>query len=258
MKENTVLTLKNISVSFGASHILKNLTAEIEAGDFIIVVGANGAGKSTFFDVIAGKVKPMQGSIELEGIDITNISELERAGYITRLFQNTNLNCVGSMTVAQNLAMATYSKRNARLIDGMKELDEKLALQLLEPLNLEDPSILDQPIKTLSGGQRQLISFIMATRIPPKILLLDEPTAALDPQAATTLLSFVCKYIKEHKIPTLLITHDPHIAISLGNKVWVLENGTITKQFNEQEKTNLNPEKLVGQIDYEKLEQLNK
>ena len=105
-------------------------------------------------------------------------------------------------------------------------------------------------MNSLSGGQRQLIAFVMSTLHIPQILLLDEPTAALDPQAATKLLQFASSFIKQHKVTTLMITHDPHIALSMGNKVWILEDGKITKQYNEADKKSLNPDKLIGQIDY--------
>ena len=168
---------------------------------------------------------------------------------VTRIFQNTQLNSVGSLTVAQNLALAHYSRRRARLVDGMKAMPREHAEQLIHKLGM-DVSILDKPMNALSGGQRQLIAFAMATQLIPKILLLDEPTAALDPQAATKLLRYAGQFIKQHNITTLLITHDPHIALSMGNKAWILENGTISKQFGEEEKKTLNPDKLIGQIDY--------
>jgi len=244
-----MLKLKNIDVSFENNHILKNVSCDVEQGDFIVIVGANGAGKTTLFNIIAGKEKPNKGSIELDSRDITYLNEQQRAGMITRLFQNTKLNSVGSLTVAQNLAMAHYSRRNARLVDGMQVLSCELAEKIVGELGI-DRSILERPMKALSGGQRQLIAFVMATRHIPKVLLLDEPTAALDPQAATKLLQYATQFIKQHNITTLLITHDPHIALSIGNKVWILENGTITKQYNAQEKKSLSPDKLIGQIDY--------
>jgi putative ABC transport system ATP-binding protein len=249
-----MLKLKNIDVWFGNNHIIHNLSCNVDPGDFIVIVGANGAGKSTFFNTIAGKTKPTNGTIELDGSDITRLNEQQRAGMITRLFQNTKLNSVGSLTVAQNLAMAYYSRRHARLVDGMHTMPQELARGIVGELGI-DASILNKPMKTLSGGQRQLIAFVMATRRIPKILLLDEPTAALDPQAATKLLHYATQFIKQHRVTTLLITHDPHIALSIGNKVWVLENGNITKQYNAQEKKDLNPDKLIGQIDYAKISQ---
>lgn len=247
-----MLKLKNINVWFGNNHILQNLSCTVEPGDFIVIVGANGAGKSTLFNIIAGKNKPTNGTVELDGSDITSLNEQQRASMITRLFQNTRLNSVGSLTVAQNLAMAYYSQRYARLVDGMRVMPQELAEKIIGELGM-DKSMVKRPMKALSGGQRQLIAFVMATRHIPKILLLDEPTAALDPQAATRLLQYATQFIKQNKITTLLITHDPHIALSIGNKIWILEDGKITKQYSAQEKQGLNPEKLIGQIDYAKI-----
>ena len=225
---------------------------QVEHGDFIVIVGANGAGKTTFFDTIAGKTIPQTGTITLDGVDVTKLSEQERSGMVTRLFQNTQLNSVGSFTVAQNLAMALYSRRNARLVDGMQAMPRAQAENIVKGLGM-DVAILNKQMNSLSGGQRQLIAFAMATLMIPKILLLDEPTAALDPQAATKLLKYAAHFIKQHKVTTLLITHDPHIALSLGNKIWVLEDGTITKHYGVQDKNTLNPDQLIGQIDYAQL-----
>ena len=244
-----MLRLKNIDISFGKNHILRNLSCDVQQGDFIVIVGANGAGKSTFFDTIAGKIQPTHGIITLDNTDVTRLNEQQRSGMVTRIFQNTQLNSVGSLTVAQNLALAQYSRRRARLVDGMQAMPREQAEKLIYKLGM-DVSILDKPMNALSGGQRQLIAFAMATQRIPKVLLLDEPTAALDPQAATTLLRYAAQFIKQHNITTLLITHDPHIALSIGNKVWILENGIISKQFGEDEKKHLNPDKLIGQIDY--------
>lgn len=247
-----MLKLKNINVWYGNNHILKDLSCEVEQGDFVVIVGANGAGKSSFFDTIAGKIKPKSGTIILDNSDITQLNEQQRACMITRIFQNTQLNSVGSLTVEQNLAIALYSRRNARLVNGMQAMPREQAKWLVNNLGM-DQSILEKPMNSLSGGQRQLIAFVMATQLKPKILLLDEPTAALDPQASTKLLHHAVQFIKQHRITTLLITHDPQIALNIGNKIWVLENGTISRKFNADEKKNLNPDKLIGQIDYAKL-----
>lgn len=247
-----MLKLNTINVWFSKNHILRDFTCDVAQGDFVVIVGANGTGKSTLFDTIAGKTEPNNGTISLDGIDITQLHEQQRSSIITRIFQNTELNSVGSLTVWQNLAIANYSRRSARLCSGMRDMPRQKAEQILAELGIA-PSILDRPMKTLSGGQRQLIAFAMATQLIPKLLLLDEPTAALDPQAATKLLQYAAHFIKKHRITTLLITHDPHIALSLGNKVWILKNGRISKQFNEEEKKHLHPEKLIGQIDYAQL-----
>jgi len=248
-----MLKLENINVQFGVNHVLKNLSCSVDKGDFIIVVGSNGAGKSSFFDTIAGKIQPVSGSVLVEDNDVTSLNELQRSGMITRIFQNTRLNSVGCLTVAQNLAIAQYSRRTAQLIDGMYEMPRQRAIELVQDLGM-DESILDRPMRALSGGQRQLIAFVMSTQLIPKILLLDEPTAALDPQAATNLLEYAAKFIKKHKVTTLLITHDPQIALSLGNKIWILENGVISQQFNAKQKSELHPDKLIGQINYTALQ----
>jgi len=250
-----MLRLENINVSFGKNHILRNLSCTVEPGDFIVIVGANGAGKSTFFDTISGKNKPTSGKVILENSDITALNEMQRAAMITRIFQNTRLNSVGSMTVLQNLAIAQYSRRAAKLVDGMQTLPRKKATEIMVKLGM-NTDLFDKRMNDLSGGQRQLIAFAMATQLIPKVLLLDEPTAALDPQAATTLLVHAAQFIKLHKITTMLITHDPHIALSVGNKIWILENGTITKQYDSHAKKDLNPDKLIGQINYEQLAQM--
>ncbi len=247
-----MLKLNQINVQFGNNHVLKDLSCSVTPGDFIVIVGTNGAGKSTFFDTIAGKTSPTSGSITLDGTNITKLNELERSSSITRIFQDTKLNSVGSLTVAQNLAIAQYTRRSARLVNGMNTMSRQQAELLMHQIGMGS-WILDKPMNTLSGGQRQLIAFVMATQCTPKILLLDEPTAALDPQASTKLLHHAAKFIKQHRITTLLITHDPHIALSIGNKVWVLEGGTIAKQFGLQDKKTLNPGKLIGQVDYDLL-----
>ena len=251
-----MLTLTNINVCFGQNRVLNNLSCEAQVGDFIIILGTNGVGKSTFFDVLAGKIQPTSGTIMLDNTDITKLNELQRASMLTRIFQNTKLNSVGALTVAQNLAIAQYSRRNARLVAGMQAMPRAKAAQIMESLGL-DAAILDRPMHSLSGGQRQLIAFAMSTQQIPKILLLDEPTAALDPQSATTLLTHATKFIKQHQVTTLLITHDPQIALSIGNKIWILEDGKITRQFSTKEKQFLSPDQLIGQIDYAQLAKIS-
>jgi len=123
----------------------------------------------------------------------------------------------------------------------------------LKYLNLGSRKILETPMKSLSGGQRQLLAFIMATAKPPKLFLLDEPTAALDPASATKLLQYALKWINEHAMTTLLITHDPELALTIGKKIWILENGTITKQYDQKDQQNLSAQDLIGHIDYKAL-----
>lgn len=247
-----MIKFENVFVTIDNKPILKNISCTIQTGDFIVIVGPNGAGKSTFFDMISGKRMATKGKIFLDNNDITQMNEQQRALFISRLFQNPQLNGIASMTIAQNLALSNYKGKTVSLSDGMKKFPSHL-MQELEKLNLASEKILHTPMKDLSGGQRQLLAFIMATLTPPRLFMLDEPTAALDPQSATKLLQFAIKFINEHKMTTLLITHDPELALAIGKKIWILEDGNITKQFNTNDIHNLSASDLIGHIDYKQL-----
>jgi putative tryptophan/tyrosine transport system ATP-binding protein len=247
-----MIQFNNVSVAIDGKQILNNISCTIQTGDFIVIVGPNGAGKSTFFDMISGKRIATHGSILLDGTDITHLSEQHRAPFISRLFQNPQLNCIASMTVAQNLALSNYKGCTVSFLNGMHKFPTHIQKEL-DTLNFGSSKLLNTPMKDLSGGQRQLIAFIMATITPPRLFMLDEPTAALDPQSATSLLQFAIKFINKHKMTTLLITHDPELALTIGKKIWILENGQITKQFNTSDHANLSANDLIGHIDYKKL-----
>lgn len=252
-----MLKLENIIVSFGNHQVLRDLSCEATKGELVVIVGTNGAGKSTFFDTIAGKIQPRSGKIIIDGTNITKLNELQRSSLLTRIFQNTQLNSVGNLTVAQNLAIAHYSRRPARLVNGMRALPREQAIKIIQELGLPE-FILDKKMNSLSGGQRQLVAFSMSTQLIPKVLMLDEPTAALDPQAATKLLQYAVQFVKQHQITTLIITHDPQIALSIGDQIWILEHGKITRVFGAEEKKGLDPAQLIGQIDYAQIAQVKK
>lgn len=250
-----MLKLTHVSKKFGSIEVLKDLSCELRHDDFVIVMGPNGAGKSTFFETIAGKLLPDTGSIEMNGANITHLSEQQRARFIGRLYQNTFLSCCSNLTVRENLAIVHLKEKRATFSPGLNLFSEEIVEELIKPLNLNLERLLDVPMGALSGGQRQIISFIMTILTPPKLLLLDEPTAALDPLSATILLSFAQNYAYKHYIPTLLITHDPMIAKHLGNKLWILQEGRIAKEYGA-EKQFMNPQEFFHTIDYENL-QLN-
>ncbi len=248
-----MISVKGLRVVIKGKEILKDISCEINRGDFVVIVGANGAGKTTFFDSLSGRRLPTSGIIALNGIDISRMSALDRAPMIAQLFQNPQLNSVGSMTVAQNLALCTQKGRAARLVDGLRALPTDLITSTLSGLIPNIVQLLSTPMSSLSGGQRQLIAFFMTTFVSPQLLLLDEPTAALDPQAATKLLQFAQQYIQDNKITTVLITHDPELALAVGTKIWVLEQGTLVKQFDRNELGQLTAKDLIGSIDYQAL-----
>ncbi len=245
-----MLQLSNVSKKFNKLPVLQALSCTVNPGDFVIIMGPNGTGKTTLFDIISGKVAHDSGSIFLDGIDITSMTEQKRAGFISRLFQNTYLGSCSALTVRENLAMATLKERSAGFQLATAAFPEKIVEEFLAPLNLE--KLLDIPMSSLSGGQRQIIAFIMSILKPPKLLLLDEPTASLDPTTATQLLSFAKKYAQTHKVPILLITHDPMIAKYLGDRLWILGHGAIQKEFGA-EKNGMSPQDFFRPIDYEAL-----
>lgn len=248
-----MLILKKITKIFGQKPILTELTATVNKGDFITMVGANGSGKSTLLNLIAGTVQPESGTMLMQGNDITNTNAHFRTKWISQLFQNPKINTIAHMTVAENLALALMKGRTVSLGPGQQACTERDIQQIEKEYGINLQPFLNQKMSSLSGGQRQLLAFIMATIQKPQLLLLDEPTAALDPQAATTLLASADRFIKEHHMTTILVTHDPQLALTLGNRLWVLKNNQL-HQFNEKQKSSLSPQDLIGQIDYAQIE----
>lgn len=245
-----MLKLENIHVEYDGLKVLKGLNCSLEKGDFASIIGSNGAGKSTFFDVITGKVKPQKGRVLLDQKDITRLTESERAPIIGRLFQNVCLASVDNLTVRENLALATLKGKKPTLKKGLNKFPTELVKEVLEPLQLRIEDLLDTPIKQLSGGQRQIVSLIMTTLVPPKILLLDEPSAALDPRSATELLIFAKTFVKKNKIPTLLITHDLAVAKNIGNQFWALKGGKLELEGYKY------LESIEQKLDYKRLKEL--
>lgn len=247
-----MLQIKNISKKFNNLQVINNITCSVASQDFVVIMGPNGTGKSTFFDIIAGKTIPDSGSVHIDTEDVTHVPEKERVMCVGRLLQNTHQGSCSHLSVRENLALASLKKKNAGLRHGIKALEEEIIETFLVPLKLNLEKLLDVPMGTLSGGQRQIITFVMLILHQPKVLLLDEPTAALDPLSATKLLLFAKSYAAKHKTATLLITHDPQIAKHMGNRLWILEKGTIAREFGE-EKSNLSLKELYHQVEYTKL-----
>lgn len=222
-----MFSLKNVSVNFGEFTALHNINCNINENDFILILGHNGAGKTTLFDSVSGKITPTSGKIFRNTQDVTKMSEMNRAKFMSRVFQNTYLGSVATMTVAENLAMALLKTKNAGFKKAIKNYPEYLVEETLKPLGLRLEMHLNTPIGQLSGGQRQIITIIMATLCEPDILLLDEPTAALDPVSTENLLQFVHNFTKNRKIATLMITHDEQKAQFLATRLWKLNKGEL-------------------------------
>lgn len=247
-----MITLHNISKSHRSKLILQEITATIERGDFIMVMGANGSGKTTLFNLLAGTTRPDYGIIEFEGKDITSDDDHVRAPWIGKLAQNPSQNVVDTMTVAENLALALCAHNCIDFAPALSIVTPEIVATITREYGVDLTPLLHTPMQLLSGGQRQLIAFIMITLAKPKLLLLDEPTAALDPQAATTLLACVYRFIHQHQVTALLVTHDPAMTAALGNKLWLVKNRKIT-EYNAQQKNELSSDDLVGSIAYDRI-----
>ena len=220
-----MIKIENVHVSFGEFKALQQINCAINEKDFILILGHNGAGKSTLLDTVSGRIIPTQGKIFRNNTDITTLSETKRSQFISRVFQNTHMGSVATMTVAENLAMATLKGKIAGFKSAIKNFPEYIVEETLKPLNLRLEEHLNTPIGKLSGGQRQIITIVMATLCDPDILLLDEPTAALDPVSTENLLQFVHNFTKQRKMATMMITHDEQRAKFLANRTWVLQKG---------------------------------
>jgi putative ABC transport system ATP-binding protein len=246
-----MLRLENIKKTFNPGTVnekcaIQNLSLHLEAGDFATVVGSNGAGKSTMFNAIAGSFYVDEGSITLDGKDITFLPEYKRSRVIGRLFQDPLKGTAPHMTIEENLALAYLrtSRGNApfsRISKKDKEFFRE-QLSLLE-MGLEDR--MKQPVGLLSGGQRQALTLLMATLVPPQLLLLDEHTAALDPATADKVLELTKKIVEKNHTTCLMVTHNMHQALELGNRTLMMDDGNIVFDVQGEERANMTVNDLL-------------
>ena len=244
-----ILELKNVQtvVNKGTSNetmILKGINLEINDGDFITIVGTNGAGKSTLFNVIGGNLRADNGQILHNGKDITNTSEEDRTAFLSRVFQDPKLGTAPRMTVAENMLLATKRGEHRHLVPRKLKQNMARFTKLAATMNngLEDR--MTTATGALSGGQRQALSFLMATLKRPDILLLDEHTAALDPHTSLNLLHATNERITHDHLTALMITHHLEDALTYGNRLIVLKDGQIKADFSGPEKEQLTVDKL--------------
>ena len=246
-----MLTLTNIQKTFGAGTVnekkaLCGVDLHLDRGDFVTVLGSNGAGKSTLFEAIAGSFRPDTGTVVLDGQDITSMPDYKRSKFIGRLFQDPLRGTAPNMTIEENMALAYLRASHARSAFSTitkKDRDEfREKLSMLE-LGLEDR--MDHPVGLLSGGQRQALTLLMATLVTPKLLLLDEHTAALDPATAEKVLALTEKIVAEHNITCLMITHNVPSALKLGNRTIMMKDGRIVLELSGAKRASMTPEDLL-------------
>ena len=246
----TLLKIEDIHKTFEAgtvneNHVLKGLDLTVEEGDFISVIGGNGAGKSTLMNILAGGLQVDQGEILLEGKSIKQTSVRKRAKDIARVFQDPKMGTASRLTIEENMAIA--KKRGARrsLSWGVKEKDREEFKTALKELNIGLENRLKVDTQYLSGGQRQAFTLVMAALVKPKLLLLDEHTAALDPKTSEMVMELTQKIVESHDLTTLMITHDMNHAIAYGNRLIMLYQGKIVVDVKGEEKKNLTVEDLM-------------
>ena len=229
---NEVLALTDISLNIGR-------------GDFITVIGSNGAGKSTLLNCLAGSYPLDEGTIVIDDTDVTSWSEYRRAGVISRVFQNPLLGTCASLTIEQNLALAARRGRPHGLGLGVKKRDRDFFRERLRHLGLELEDRLKDKVGLLSGGQRQALTMLMATMVRPKVLLLDEHTAALDPKIAHRILDLTKMVVSEENLTTLMVTHNMKQALELGNRLVMMHGAEIILDVSGEEKSILRVEDLI-------------
>ncbi len=245
-----MLEIENANVVFNAKTVnekraLKDFSYKIEDGDFITVIGSNGAGKSTLMNAVSGSLALDSGRIILDGKDITHFKEHKRARFIGRLFQDPLKGTAPNMTIEENLGLA-YSRGKKRTLNiGISKKDLSLFRERLELLGLGLEDRMKTPVGLLSGGQRQALTLLMATIVTPKLLLLDEHTAALDPVTAKKVMEITDEIVKNDKITTLMITHNIASALAFGNKTLVLSQGELLMDITGEERKNMTVESLM-------------
>ena len=245
-----MLEIKNITKTFNAGTVnekvaLNNLNLTLKKGDFVTVIGGNGAGKSTMLNAIAGAWKPDSGSIVVDGIDITAMPEHKRAKFLGRVFQDPMMGTAADMQIDENLALAKRRGKSRSFKWWIKAEERGEYREMLKALDLGLEERLTTKVGLLSGGQRQAITLLMASLNEPKLLLLDEHTAALDPKTAAKVLEITDRIVEKNNLTTLMITHNMKDAIAHGNRLIMMHEGHVIVDVEGEEKKSLTVEDLM-------------
>lgn len=228
---------------------IRGISLTLNDGDFCTVIGSNGAGKSTLLNLIAGTLIPDEGLIEIDGKDVTRMPEYKRAKYIGRVFQDPMKGTAAGMQLQENLMLADRRGLCHRLRWAFTPSREKYYQNLVARLGLGLENRMTARIGLFSGGQRQAVTLLMATMRRPEVLLLDEPTAALDPKTAETVLNLVNQIVTEQKLTTLMITHNMRDALRMGNRLIMMNDGKIIADYNAEQKKELTIDMLLRKFE---------
>ena len=234
-----MLEIRNVHKTFNPGtinekHALNGVNLKLEEGDFVTVIGGNGAGKSTMLNAVAGTWPVDDGSILIDGVDVTGLPEFKRASFLGRVFQDPMTGTTATMQIDENLALAARRGKRRGLGWGITKAEKEHFHELLT-----------SKVGLLSGGQRQAVTLLMASLQKPKVLLLDEHTAALDPKTAAKVLTLTDKIIKENSLTAMMVTHNMRDAIAHGNRLIMMNNGQVVLNISGEEKKNLTVEDLL-------------
>jgi putative ABC transport system ATP-binding protein len=249
-----LLKINEITKTFNVGTVnektaLRNVSLSIEEGEFITVIGGNGSGKSTLLNCVAGVYSVDEGSIIIDNTDVTNVTEHKRAAVLGRVFQDPMLGTAANMGIEENLALALRRGQRRGLKWGISNKEREMYRNLLKPLGLGLEDRLSTKVGLLSGGQRQALTLLMSTLKKPKLLLLDEHTAALDPKTAATVLEISDRIVRENKLTTLMVTHNMRDAIEHGTRLIMMYEGEIVLDIRGEEKSKLSVEDLLAQFE---------
>ncbi len=248
-----MLKIENISKTFFPNTIneriaLAGVSLELAQGDFVTIIGSNGAGKSTLLNIVAGVLRQDAGSLMIDGTTVDNMTDFERAKYIARVFQDPMAGTAPNMTIEQNLSLAYKRGERRGLGMAVSKTKRKLYAESLKVLEQGLESRMKARVGLLSGGQRQALSLLMATFTQPKVLLLDEHTAALDPQRAATITSLTDRIVTEHSLTTLMVTHNMEQALKLGNRLVMMHEGRIILDVAGEQKQRMQVTDLMNEF----------
>ncbi len=248
-----MLEIKNLRKVFNAGTVnekvaLDGVDLTLEDGDFVTVIGGNGAGKSTLLNAVAGVWPVDSGEITIDGVDVSNLPEHKRAAYIGRVFQDPMMGTAATMQIEENLALAARRGKTRGLKSGITKAEREQYREMLKILDLGLEDRLTSKVGLLSGGQRQALTLLMATLRKPKLLLLDEHTAALDPKTAQKVLEATERVVQRDNLTTLMITHNMRDAIAHGNRLIMMYEGRIVISVSGEEKKKLTVEQLLAEF----------
>src|SRR5210317_425114 len=248
-----MLTLKNITKVFNQGtqdekRALDDFSLEVADGDFITIIGSNGAGKTTLLNVIAGTEVPDEGQLIVDGQDVTKWPDFQMARYVSRVFQSPTMGTAGEMTIEENLCMAELRGKKRGLKWGVTGNRRSRYREILKVLDLGLEDRLKQSVGMLSGGQRQSLTLLMTTLALPRVLLLDEHTAALDPRTAAKVMDLTDSMVRENRLTTLMVTHNMNQALKYGNRMVMLHQGKVQLDIQGEEKKKMSVTEIIAEF----------